>query len=91
MTYINENPIYAERVEYEGSHDPSEVVCTITWCVADVLDMMAHQGIELTDENLENILNRRFERTLQERSTEEGWEIIDVLVSDAMWMKDTGR
>ncbi len=81
--YVNERPIYADEVRYDGAYDPMETVCEIRWCIADVLDMMAYQGIELTDENLERVLANRFERTLQERSTEEGWEIIEALVSDS--------
>ena len=64
---------------------PNETVCTITWCVEDVLCAMERRGIELTDENLNRIMNHRFERTLNERSTEEGWEIIDVIIDCAMW------
>lgn len=83
--YVNNHPIYADVVEYDGKHQPSELVCTVTWLVADVLDMMAYKGIELTDENLERVLNSgRFGRVLKDRSTEEGWEIIDVLVSESL-------
>ena len=81
MTYINEYPIYAEEVVYEGEHDPNEVICEIKWCVADLLDMMAHLNIELTDENIDCILKQWFARVLTDRSIEEGWEIIETLLS----------
>lgn len=83
--YVNDNPIYADEVRYEGEHDPMETVCEIRWCVADVLDMMAHQGIELTDENLERLLDSRMAKTLQERSTEEGWEILGDIIADEVY------
>ena len=79
----NPIPSYADEVVYEGKHDPMEEVCVIRWLVADVLDMMAYLEIELTDENLERVLGNRFEHTLQDRSTEEGWEIIQYLEEDA--------
>jgi hypothetical protein len=77
--------VYADEVIYDGSYDPNETICKIEWKIADLLDMMAHHGVELTDENIERILGNRFERTLKERSIEEGWEIIDVIVDDAMY------
>lgn len=80
---ISAGYVHEGKVVYEGEHDPSEVICTIKWCIADLLDMMAREGVELTDENIDRILEQRFERTLQERSTEDGWETIQVLVWDA--------
>ena len=88
--YVNDNPIYADEVRYDGKHEPEEVVCEIKWCVADVLDMMAHRGIELTDENLERLLCSRMGKTLRERSTEEGWEILGDIIADETyeWNKE---
>jgi len=83
--------IFDDEVEYDGSHDPNETICKIEWKVADLLDMMAHLNIPLTDENIEHILDHRFERTLQERSIEEGWEIIGYIVDDAMYELERQR
>lgn len=75
--------VYADYSGYDGKHSLNEEVCTIRWLVADVLDMMAHHGIALTDENLERVIGGRFAKTLQEQSIVEGWEIIDVLVGES--------
>ena len=83
-------PVYTDEIHYEGKHDLDETVCTIRWCVQDVLDMMAHEGFELTDENLDAILNNRLGKHLKDRSIEEGWEILDTLICDAMWYKKHG-
>lgn len=90
MKHTRESGIMSGGYTYEGMHHHGEVICTITWLLDDLLDMMAKQGVELTDENIDHILGQRFERTLRERSIEEGWEIIDVLVSDAMYEKERG-
>ena len=87
MAYTRENGIMSDGFTYEGKHRSDEVICTITWCIDDLLDMMERQGIELTDENIDYILGQRFEPTLQDRSIEEGWEIIDILVANAMYDK----
>ena len=81
MRYVNENPIMSDDpYAYEGSHSPNEVICTVQWCIQDLLDKMASKGIPLTDENVDAILQNRFAKTLQDRSVEEGWDVIDDLI-----------
>ena len=89
--YVNRYPVYADEVRYEGTHAPMETVCEIRWCVADVLDMMARHGIELTDENLERLLDANIGRCLKDRSIEEGWEILDIIIADEKygWMRES--
>lgn len=71
--------VYASDFVYDGDYDPNEEICTIKWCIADLLDMMASKNIPLTDENVEAILDNGFAKVLRDRSIEEGWEIIDTL------------
>ena len=89
--YVNRYPVYADEVRYGGTHDPMETVCEIRWCVADVLDMMAYKGIELTDENLERLLDAKLGRWLQDRSTELGWEVLEIIIDEETcgWMRES--
>lgn len=73
----------AEPFEYAGAYDPDEDVCVVRWKMADLLDAMNRQGVELTDENVKRVLDSGFARSLGERSTEEGWEIADCLIKTA--------
>lgn len=76
FTFLN------REYEYEGNHALGENICTIRWNIEDLVIAMAEAGIEPTDENIDKVLAHRFERTLHERSVEEGWEIIDVIISN---------
>lgn len=76
--------VYVDEINYDGKHDLDEEIAVIRWCIADLLDMMACEGMELTDDNIDRILRNRFRKTLEDRSTEEGWEIIRNLV----WMAE---
>lgn len=73
--------IHDAGLDYEGNYNPSEVVCEIRWCIEDLLVAMANQDIPLTDENVAAILDKYFASTLNYRLVEEGWEIINTLVS----------
>ena len=77
---INDPIMSYEPFPYEGEHDPNEKICTITWRLADLIDMMNSKNIDITDENIDTVLSNRFAKTLQERSIEEGWGIISDLV-----------
>ena len=76
--------VYVDEIKYDGKHDMDEEIAVIRWCIADLLDMMAYEGEELTDDNIDRILRNRFRKTLEERSVEEGWDIIRHLI----WMAD---
>ena len=65
-------------IHYEGEHDPNAVFCEIKWCIADLLEAMDRRGIELTDENIDKAL--KAVGYLHDRSIEEGWETMDVLL-----------
>lgn len=66
-------------IHYEGEHDPDEVFCDIKWCIVDLLTAMDRRGIELTDGNIDKAL--KAVDYLRERSIEEGWETIDILLA----------
>lgn len=66
-------------IYYKGEHDPDEVFCEIKWCIVDLLCAMDKRGIELTDENIDKAL--KAVDYLHDRSVEEGWETMDVLLS----------
>ena len=52
---------------------------TITWTIEDLEEFLKSKGYESTDENIETLLDNRLTKTLEERSIEEGWEIIDTI------------
>ena len=72
--------ILQQEIEVESYRNADEPICVIRWCMEDLWCKMAEKGIPITDENIDRIMNNRFEKTLQDRSTEEGWEIIDTLI-----------
>ena len=65
--------------------DRNEVICTITWTVQDLLDIFERRGIEPTDENVNAMLSHPLGKHLQDRSIEEGWQILD----DLVWLYKT--
>ena len=81
MSYTNNAPIMSDHpYTYDGAHDPKETVCTIKWCVQDVLDLMARRGVVLNDRNLDKLLDSSLGKNLKDRSTEHGWEVLDDLI-----------
>ena len=68
-----------EEHEYRGSYELTDEVCSIRWCVEDLLYAMVKRGIELTDENVSRAMD--LGSRLQDRSIEEGWETLDILLS----------
>lgn len=65
--------------------DRNEVICTITWTVQDLLDIFERRGIEPTEENVNAMLSHPLGKHLQDRSIEEGWQILD----DLVWLYKT--
>lgn len=70
-------------ISYKGEHDPDKVFCEIRWCVEDLLVAMDMHGIELTDGNIDKAL--KAVGYLHDRSVEEGWETMDVLLGLEDW------
>lgn len=61
--------------------DAADAVCTIIWSIADVQEALTKAGYEPTDDNVQKVIANRLDRTLKDRSIEEGWEILDVIVT----------
>ncbi len=66
-------------ISYKGEHDPFEVFCEIRWSIVDLLSAMDRRGIELTDDNIDKALDAV--GYLHDRSVEDGWETMDILLS----------
>jgi hypothetical protein len=64
--------------------DLSDEIAIIRWDKDDLLEVFSNNKIPLTDDNINKFMNTRSPRTLEERSIEEGWEILDILVTDMM-------
>lgn len=63
-------------VELLEELDDNDIVAEITWCVADIRDALEENGYKPSDENVRKFLNSRAPKTLSERSTEEGSNIL---------------
>ncbi|MED1107739.1 hypothetical protein [Bacillus paramycoides] len=59
-----------------------EYFTVIRWHVEDLKNCFKKRGIPATEENIAIFLNSRAPKTLAERSIEEGYEIMDVLIFD---------
>lgn len=64
----------------EGSE--SQHFSIIRWSKDDLMDVFSKYKIPNTEENINIFLNSTSPRTLKDRTIEEGWEIIEILVSD---------
>ena len=65
------------------THDMDEVFCEIKWCIEDLVEAMERRNIEVTDENIDKAV--RAVGYLHDRSIEEGWETMDILLSLEDW------
>lgn len=71
---------------YNGKHDPDETVCTIRWTVQDIICYIEdNYDLEVTDEVIDRVLDNRCAKALKDRSIEEGWEILEYIVDEALY------
>jgi hypothetical protein len=70
------------QVEYSdiGDETNSDYFAVIRWHSDDIESVLEEQGIAITEDNLEEAMSRVAD-TLQDRSVEEGWDIMRDLVS----------
>ena len=66
-----------DAAQVDDSDD--DIIASITWTIEDLEEFLKSKGYESTDENIETLLDNRLTKTLEERSIEEGWEIIDTI------------
>lgn len=57
-------------------------VATIAWWGTDLYEIFNIYNVETNQENIDTFINAGGSRVLSDRSIEEGWEIIDIIVSD---------
>lgn len=67
--------------------DQKGVFCSIHWHEDDLETIFTNNSIEPTRENLDTFINSRSPRSLEDRSVEEGWEVLEMLVK---MMQDDG-
>lgn len=75
MSWVKESGIFVDKVE-----DTDGIFCTIRWHRDDLEEVFKDHGIPYTDENIDAFINTRAPRTLEERSTEDGWGTLNYLV-----------
>ena len=63
--------------QVDDSHD--DIIASITWTREDLEEFLKSKGYGPIDENIKTLLDNRLTKTLEERSIEEGWEIIDTI------------
>lgn len=61
-------------------HSEDDQIALIRWCVADLIQVLEDKGIPVTDDTIDMFLNSRGTKTLEERSIEEGWQILSDVV-----------
>lgn len=64
--------------------DENEVILTIQWKIADIVEAMTERGIEPSEKNIKVYLNpgnRNLQR-LEEYSIEAGWDAIHASLQD---------
>lgn len=57
-----------------------DVVAGIIWSVGDIKSALQTNGMKTSDENIQKVIDSRFRKNLEERSIEEGWEIISCII-----------
>ena len=72
-----------KNLVYEGEIDPNEVFCEIRWSIGDLLCIMHYMNIDVTDDNIRKAL--KAVRYLADRSVEEGWETIGIMLDMVDW------
>lgn len=77
------------RTEEEKRHDilswyystyNNAVITKITWCIEDLIEAFEKENIPVTKEGIKKFLRSGGVRTLQDRSVEEGWIILQDLI-----------
>lgn len=61
--------------------DLDQEITNIVWVAEDIKVLFEQNDIPFTEENYKIFLNNRAAKTLHERSIEEGWEILDTILS----------
>lgn len=59
-------------------HD--DEVALIRWCEDDLREALENRGFKSSEKNIEILCNNRLERTLEDRSIEAGWDVIDTII-----------
>ena len=61
--------------------DFNETICTIRWTVADMYEILQNNGFDCSEETIRRLMDgTSLKRVLEDRSIEEGWEILEDLV-----------
>lgn len=61
--------------------DPNETICTIRWTVEDMIEILQNNGFDCSEETIRRLMDDTpLKRVLEDRSIEEGWEILEDLV-----------
>lgn len=63
-------------------YNQTDEIAVIKWVVADLASALEEQGIPATDENIQRVLDNRAAKTLAERSTDDGWNILHTVIAN---------
>jgi hypothetical protein len=61
---------------------PPDAFCRIVWCDEDLMQALEEAGFDPTPENIAKFKGLGGTRTLKDRSIEEGWVILDDLITN---------
>lgn len=61
--------------------DYNETICTIRWTVDDMFEILQNNGFDCSEDTIRRLMDdTSLKRTLEDRSIEEGWQILEDLV-----------
>jgi hypothetical protein len=63
---------------YDDGSNGGEFFAVVRWGEEDIKQALTKDGYKITRANVKRVLDSRTSRTLQERSIEEGWEVMSV-------------
>ena len=79
QVWANQRGIKVDSIQH-GDQTNDEFFAVIRWAEDDVQEALARRDLPLTEKNIELVMDHS--TTLEERSIEEGWEMLDVIISD---------
>lgn len=77
--WAEQRAVKVESVQH-GDQTNDEFFAVIRWAEDDVQEALARRDLPLTQNNIDLVMDQG--TVLEERSIEEGWEMLDVIISD---------
>lgn len=83
--WAEQRGVKVDSVQY-GDQTNDEFFATIRWSEDDIHALLEKEDIPPTQENIDVVTG--YHSTLEERSTEEGWEILETIISNCKYANE---